>query len=293
VFWGVAAQSRNDVWAVGEEGMPPRPLIEHYDGRVWKVARIEPVRSGGTFSGVAAVSATNVWAVGDANGHPLVEHWDCKRWLIVKTPPAPTALDAVSASSSDDVWAIGQVYSGFLLHWDGRSWKRSNYGTLHKGSLDAIAAIDRGDAWGVGDNSVTKHWNGTSWIRTPSPSPDRIPFLFAVAALTRDDVWAVGASGHAGVAIHWDGRRWKEVDAGGFAVMLHGLAAIARDDVWAVGDVDVQVAGSVVEHWNGHVWSLVDTPRILQKQDHLALAAAGHDDVWAVSSVIAHFGCAH
>ena len=84
-FYGVAAISENDTWAVGfyanSVGIA-QTLIEHWDGSTWSVVSSPNAGSqGNELLGVAAVSADDVWAVGFAatsNGDQkaLIEHWN-------------------------------------------------------------------------------------------------------------------------------------------------------------------------------------------------------------------------
>jgi hypothetical protein len=70
--------------------------------------------------GVATLSATNVWAVGyvskniSAPSQTLIEHWNGKQWNVVSSPNIPSAdhfLDAVAASSANNVWTVGDYFS--------------------------------------------------------------------------------------------------------------------------------------------------------------------------------------
>jgi len=66
-----------------------------------------------------------VWAVGSygfARGQhfltrTLIEHWNGRRWRIVRSPnpsPADDELDGIAGSSASDIWAVGQ-FSQFGL----------------------------------------------------------------------------------------------------------------------------------------------------------------------------------
>src|SRR6266571_1375811 len=85
-------------------------------------------------TGTAAISSTDVWAVGaeyrqtTSTPAPLTQHWDGTSWSIVRAPSGTqnyNELNAVSATSSGDVWAVGYRLLGaytkrtFVLHWDG------------------------------------------------------------------------------------------------------------------------------------------------------------------------------
>ncbi|HXJ66679.1 MAG TPA: hypothetical protein VNN79_23210, partial [Actinomycetota bacterium] len=67
VFSGVAATSSTNAWAVGgySNASVGRTLIEHWDGRAWKVQPSPPMESTtlSELNSVAATSSTNAWAV--------------------------------------------------------------------------------------------------------------------------------------------------------------------------------------------------------------------------------------
>jgi hypothetical protein len=65
-----------------------------------------------------------------------------------------------------------------------------------------VAVTPQQTAWAVGyagqypSHVVTliEHWDGTAWIRVPSPSPAGKAELYAVAAASDSDVGAVGST---------------------------------------------------------------------------------------------------
>ncbi len=102
-FEAISALGPDDVWAVGFTQMleldgPADPLIEHWDGTRWAVSRTPRPAGFSMLMAVAAVSADNVWAYGDRNSlgagyggggdHPLVLHWDGRRWSVMSHPTA-------------------------------------------------------------------------------------------------------------------------------------------------------------------------------------------------------------
>ena len=144
-------------------------MIERWDGTSWSVI---PSPNPGNISnylyGVATVSLTDVWAVGAASKYnnnsyyngPLTEHWDGTSWSVIPNPNLGNndyQLSGVAAISSRDVWAVG--YSNFN---------------------------------GLPSNTLTEHWDGTSWSVIPSPNPGNNGKLYGVAAVSSDDVWTVG-----------------------------------------------------------------------------------------------------
>jgi len=63
---GITAVSARDAWAVGEAfvGVNTETLVEHWNGKSWKVASSPNEDTGDELKAVYAVSATNVWAAG-------------------------------------------------------------------------------------------------------------------------------------------------------------------------------------------------------------------------------------
>ena len=63
----------------------------------------------------------------------LVLHWNGTSWARVAAPSPgrfASSLNAVSADSASDAWAVGCECTGggghtVILHWDGTRWLRS------------------------------------------------------------------------------------------------------------------------------------------------------------------------
>jgi hypothetical protein len=219
---------------------------------------------GNQLNAAAAVAANDVWAVGFSphpSGTPLyirqtlIEHWDGASWSVIPSPnPAGktyVVLNGVAAISASDIWAVGHA----------------------------------GDPGSIPLQTLTQHWDGTSWSIIPSPSPGTYNgnVLTAVAAVSTNDVWAVGwyQSGPTGqeggaLTMHWDGTSWTVVPNPSKAT-LRAITAISSNDVWAVGD-------QVILHWNGTDWSTVSFPPppgdsyVVLK----GVSAVSANDIWAV-----------
>ncbi len=309
----VAATSPTDAWAVGHRYDPNdqqgHTLIEHHDGVSWTTSPSPdgPAAVQSALSGVAARTGSDAWAVGSftrSNNliRTLVEHWDGTGWTRVKSPdagqPAGGDLSGVDAIAADDVWAVGGYGQGapgrtLIEHWDGTAWTivpSPNKGPFPN-SLADVAAVAPDDVWAVGtwftkafdDRTLTLHWDGTSWHRVKSPNagpPKAANDLVSVTASATDDVWAVGVRGSHTLTMHWDGTAWSVVHSptpGGNAD-LAGVVALATDDVWAAGgrvDKHVNAVRTLVEHWNGTTWSVVESANKGPSDNHL----------WGISAV--------
>ena len=193
----VRAISAEDIFAVGsfvdEIFHKHNPLVEHFDGKQWRVVPTPRLPGGQSAEllGVAIISPSDIWAVGGGFGSshpsPLVMHFDGKQWSQI-TVPGNGSLNGVTALSTDDVWAVGNqsavgssVESTLIEHWDGADWDvvpSPNVTNLN--SLSSVAAISSTDVWavgcgfcgdaGIGQAPLIEHWNGSRWTISPAPS---------------------------------------------------------------------------------------------------------------------------
>ncbi len=151
------------------------------------------------------------------------------------------------------------------------------------------------------------------WDREPVPVGPLEAQVRGVDSLAPTDVWAVGRYRHVligtptpspaiqpgpatattGLALHWDGHRWRRVEADpdltvGSNGIVYGassfrdVAEISPHDVWAVGS-DGEYG--LTEHWDGSQWTVVPSPKInFVDSALLAVAGTGPHDAWAVAS---------
>jgi hypothetical protein len=310
----VSALSPTNFWGVGgvftESDQIGHTLIQHFDGTSWSTIASADGPGGApqsSLSGVSAVAADDAWAVG-AHIRPnnlvrtLIERWDGLSWTRVTSPnagqPAGGQLGDVVALEADDAWAVGSYGQGapsrtLVEHWDGTSWSvvpSPNKGPFPN-SLTAVDAVAADDIWAAGtwftkafvDRTLILHWDGVSWQRVKGPNAGPTGAandVVDIAAMAADDVWAVGVRGLRTLILHWDGVAWSAVPSptpGGNAD-LAGVVAVAADDVWAVGgrvDRQENAIQTLVEHWDGATWSVVESANKGPSDNHLwAVTAA-------------------
>jgi hypothetical protein len=253
---GVTAVSANNVWAVGSYTDKPGSsgyddsagLVEHWDGKHWKIVKSPESPSDVELRGVAAVSATDIWAVGDDNaetgsgGGTIVERWNGKTWSSVHSPsPAPdySNLYAVAAVSAKDLWAVGN---------DGAPYVARRVG--HDAAKGMAPLIER--------------WNGTKWQQVKSQNPqggNTITGLISVDAVSADNAWAVGlytsTSGPVKTLIeHWNGTAWSIVaspNPNDGSSGLQGVSGSSASNIWSVGVTETSSNdGQLYEKWNSH-----------------------------------------
>jgi hypothetical protein len=219
-------------------------------------------------------------------------------FTVVPTPnghhgTTNNALQAVSASSPSDVWAVGQT----AIHYDGTEWTAFATPMIHGDNtsyLDGVVDISPTEAWAAGiigigtanPNQIIEQWNGTAWSVYPGPTfpAGYQPAIYGMTATSGTDVWAVGSllvDAEALYALyeHWDGTAWTAT-SGPLYGFVRGVSADAPNDVWAVG-----YNGNVTfaERYNGTNWSRVATPNVGTGPNSLGgVLALAPNNVWAV-----------
>jgi hypothetical protein len=168
--------------------------------------------------------------------------------------------------------------------------------------LNAVAMTSPSNAWAVGSfqlgggpvgQTLTEHWNGTSWKLVPSPNPGgtiRSSTLSGVAARS-SSAWAVGSYADSAqfqqtLIEHWNGKAWKQVPSpnpGGAGTwnILAGVSYISRTGAWAVGSSGFK---ALVLRWNGKSWKQVPCPRPGHQSVLTQVAVISPSNAWAVGS---------
>jgi hypothetical protein len=147
----VVAFGTEDVWATGMQIYPRgttsggSALIEHWDGRTWRIMTDFDTALGGRLWGTAFLSSIDIWGAEyttGPEGRPTIKHWDGSTWSVVAGPsfgPGGYFVGAMAASAPDDLWAVGNH--------------------------------DPPQQDGHHDEVFSMHWNGSAWSLAPCPSP--------------------------------------------------------------------------------------------------------------------------
>jgi hypothetical protein len=297
---------------------------------LWTSVLVPQLASGGSLNAVNVVSGNDAWAVGFSRdspttraSSPLIDHWDGSTWQQLPVPKKNNTevLNAVSAFSATDAWAVGYSnaqryqFNPLWEHWNGQSW------TPMVGSgAWLVGVVDLGptNAYAVGNNSTRGylfHWDGSAWSIVPYPDPNPVnPNLHdefqAIAASSASDIWALGLYTKAvgnyiqyeRYTLHFDGSSWTPIympldpvySASTVSFKMTSIAALSSSDVWSVGykidnSTNMPVA-TLTMHWNGNAWSIVDSPSPGIQPVLNGVGARGSNDVWAVGSYIPSSG---
>jgi len=218
---------------------------------------------------------------------------------VVRTPNENpnSELFAASASSPNDIWAVGQS----TIHFDGTTWTAFP-APMIKGDnnsfLQGVVAISPTLAWAAGNvtdgahpGQVIEQWNGTRWSLFPGPKfgkKDQAD-VFAMTASSANDVWAIGSLMNRSTGLasplfeHWNGTSWTATTVESNNEFLFGASADATNDAWAVGFNDSDNITTSAMHWDGAKWKSVATPNVGEGTNKLnAVLALAQNDVWAV-----------
>jgi hypothetical protein len=218
---------------------------------------------------------------------------------VVPTPNQNlnSELLAASASSPNDIWAVGQS----TIHFDGTTWTAFS-APMIKGDnnsfLQGVVDISPTLAWAAGNvtdgahsGQVIEKWNGTKWSLFPGPKfgKKERANVFAMTSSSEDDVWAIGSLVNLGTGLvsslfeHWNGAAWTATTVESNNQFLFGASADAANDAWAVGFNGSDSITTSAMHWDGTNWKRVATPNVGEGTNKLnAVLALAPSDVWAV-----------
>ncbi|HXW46484.1 MAG TPA: hypothetical protein VEL03_16970 [Streptosporangiaceae bacterium] len=248
----------------------------------------------------AAAYAATSWTV----AHPPYTAED-------NVPYAP--LNAISAISSSNIWAVGQSSGTPLIdHYNGSSWSQS---TLPSGpcslfeadcNLTGVSGSSASDVIAIGNGTIPTssgwqvetlayQYNGSAWspLTVPASIPDSA--LEHIQVFSPTNAWAVGTAPNAAdtgsvvAAVNWNGSTWTQVATPFSTTVNLTVNAISGDtasDIWVVGETATRgytggTRTSVILHYNGSAWTQVAAP---DNSGLLDVDAVSPTDAWAIAT---------
>jgi hypothetical protein len=250
-----------------------------------------------------APSKLDLWALGgsDLSGGtpavPVAEHWNGKVWSAGVLPEAVTssaksAIEAASAVSPSNIWAVTQ-FGGFVLHYNG-AWSVAKQ-LAGSGQLTGITAISSTNVWVFGAGGFTGglgtwHYNGSTWTQQTGNASG----IASASAVSASNVWAIGSSGSApqDAIVHYNGTAWQRVKATALTGrQFNRILAISATNVWVSAENPSNGTAGFLVHFNGSQWSKVTLPWTVATGDP---ASDGKGGIWlAVQDGSRRFWVAH
>jgi hypothetical protein len=181
--------------------------------------------------------------------------------------------------------------SGFLLHWNGRSWRTMKIGSRFADGLEPapVAASSASNVWVFPVSTAPSgilfgrefalRWNGRRWHASRFP---RTMAVTSAEAFSARDVWAFGITPRGPAAqvpyvARYNGRRWRTARLPG---QVLSVGATGADNLWAVGPSNRTAAAPVRKQtllamrWTGRGWRSFALPRLAWPKG--AAQVAGH-----------------
>ena len=241
-----------------------------------------------------------IYLCANATGNPQGEIGLASVFKVVPTPngnprPFQNDLHSVSASSTSDIWAVGQT----AIHFDGTKWTAFRVPGIHGDNTSRLGGVVNfapNNAWAVGliniglgnGNQVIEHFDGTKWSLFPGPKfqPGDQPALSSVTAISANDMWAAGYiltnNGQSLFPLfeHFDGTSWTAFQTASGNATIFNVSAAATNDVWAVGTV--AFSQTFIEHFDGNTWNVFRSPNAgLGFNVLTGVIALAPNDAWA------------
>jgi hypothetical protein len=236
--------------------------------------------------GVSCTSSAFCAAVGTQN-----EIWNGSTWSIVPGTPAGIQITGVSCTSPSACMAVG---NGGSESWNGSTWSEVAIGFAGNSStLNAVSCTGPSACTGVGSFApyiscgtfppcgqpyqltLIESWNGSVWSIVPSPNApyDLADYLTGVSCSGPSACIAVGEAD--GPLIEsWNGSVWSIVPSPNTPDnqpnYLNGVSCTSAVSCTAVGVdvVDELEDQTLIESWNGSVWSIVPSPNTSSIQNN-------------------------
>jgi hypothetical protein len=255
---------------------------------IWRPVITTVTKASSGYVEVAASGPRSVWALGFTGMISYLRRWNGKGW---RQQSLPTRFEgyAVSASSPDDVWVLGNRLEGGgnevgqAIFWNGRRW------LVALKSVDGatVIAVSPVDVWVQTLNGLLLHWDGAVWTRYRF-SYDMCGCAELVTAVGHQ-IWRVEADGPRGHGDHlviraWAGGRWEEIASPHPVVPARSfpvISALSPRNVWVGVPKATPLSHDLLLHWNGNTWDRLVAP--VPAADGTTIAAVGRDGIWVAN----------
>jgi hypothetical protein len=263
-------------------------LTESYNGSSW-VITASPDKGNGdnALAGVSCVSPSFCVAVGlyhqsagPGPGEPLILMWNGEFWAIASSPnlSSKASFASVSCSSPAFCVAVGEKSATFVETWNGTQWSTTPSPNVGSGDeLSGISCVSSNFCAAVGTwkgphtttGALVESWNGSTWSLSSNPSPTQNADLSAVSCVSATSCMADGSYQGGTLIEAWNGSHWSvspSPNPQGYLhdSVLYGVACVSKTSCFAVGRNFYQNSNyayiTLIEAWNGKVWSIVSSP---------------------------------
>jgi hypothetical protein len=182
-----------------------------------------------------------------------------------------TILRGISMVSANEGWAVGATTGpgqpqGIILHYHNGTWKQYHGYQTYK-PLYAVALLEDGTGWAVGDQGAIVRFKGDEWSSVYDASKLTTPFT-SLALWGNSDGWAAGDA-----LYHFQEYQWTLYTTATPLPHISSLALVSPFEGWAVG------TGGVILHYAQNIWQIAVSDSGVNA---LSLAMDSPSDGWAV-----------
>lgn len=260
----LTGSASNELFAVGDH------LFVRYDGTRWETLSSDDFNFywPPSYGGVWAAYSGDVYAVGrgyrgsDGVNRPLMVRYDGSEVTRVDLPTNALRstyddlqLADVRGTAPDAIVAVGAVHhaneneSGpYALHYNGEEWTEMSVADGLAGSFHDVWGSASGQWFAVGGRSsagLIARFDGSVWRHMASDHRQ----LHSIWGARQSAIFAVGEEG---LALHYDGSDWRQVETPAMPqphpLPEADLWGAAPDNVFAVG------SGGNILHFDGSEW---------------------------------------
>lgn len=252
-----------------------------------------PIASPTGFEGLSSVSCpttTDCFAVGNASvsrgidSSAFAERWDGSTWTplsgVAPSVGNSNQLNSISCVSLRFCAAVGASYVGrvpdglvstLIMTWNGSKWSAQTT-TFPPGGLTSVSCTTATSCVAVGRDiagAAFIEWDGVSWTHRPE-SPAGASGLSDVSCASAMTCVAIGAVGWQPISVLLTPTGYTVSDLevpANTLVFPKSISCSAVNDCVAVGYRNASNGGipaapweSLVEHWDGAVWTIVPSP---------------------------------
>lgn len=182
-------------------------------------------------------------------------------WTIDTLGESGSYLNDVAIIDENNIWVVGYIKDGDstynAAHWDGSGWVLYRLpavtysGSISRGTLTSIHAINGENIWCSSDAGSYVHWNGHNW--QSEWVPGRNGGINAIWGTSSSNMYFVGNNGS---IVHYDGSSFTRMESGTEVDLLDIDGTPDGEHVFAFGWDYAVPAGNIVLEYNG-VWKTI------------------------------------
>ncbi|MGH3245232.1 MAG: hypothetical protein ACRDOI_03345 [Trebonia sp.] len=254
-FDAVVATGKTTGWAFRSDSTV---AYERVGATAWK--QVAFPGGTGTVEAAAATSPSSVWAAYDFSGGSQIDHWNGRRWSVVKTFSA--GVTGISPLGANDVWVYGGVRGDGtgVWHFDGRTWTEVS-GTVQGGS-----ALNDRNVWAYDyTNNTVDHFNGRTWTATsmakllPPPPQVHPAQVTGVLALSSSNVYATAVTSYTQMLggplelLHYNGHGWSKIATNFSGNREQRMVPDGRGGLWLADATEVSGQRTILHYTGGRL----------------------------------------